>query len=326
MALVQIHAGRVEIVAKSRVRASTLPGQLANPPGGLYPMRSAAFEIDEYRVLEGWPVPVPSCDIRCDTLVSGDGVMLAERETPTGVLTGANYRWVADDDFFNPTTLSWVPIQGSEPTWTAPVDNLPSLINNYEYTVDDERFTSMTALNFDSDTSDYLTTDLSRVMSTVNGYTVIMVMSPNSVFGNNEDRRYNAIWTCEDSPAETNFTVTIEDGYLWVQVDQTENQRGIAMSRAMSIQAPSYLALVFNRPKMAMYLSQGPKDIIVKRLDIAPSNQPFCNQILLGKMPGADLTHTADMALFDLGLYADALSADQVKDEFTLLSKIYGGQ
>ena len=253
MALKQFHPGQITIAVETKARGHSLPRKLTNVPGGLYPMRSACFEIDEYRLLAGWPVPVPVCGIHADTLVSGDGTLLADRDSPTSVLTGANYRWLADPNFFNVTTASWVPIQGGDPIWGGDPTHLPSLINSFEYTVDDERFTSMNALNFDSDTADVLTTNLARAMSTTKGYSIIFVMSPNSVYGNNVDVSYNTLWSNPIDEEATNIELTIQqDGYLWVEFYGSPPQRGIAMNRAIKTSAPSYLAVVIDRPRLSM--------------------------------------------------------------------------
>lgn len=322
MALIQIKAGKVEIVATTVAKAHTVPRALREVPGGLYPMKSAAFEMDEYRLMSGWPVPVPRYDIHASTLVTGDGTTLAERETATSTLTGAAYRWVADADFFNETTGQWVPMQGGEPSWEG-TGHLPTLIHDYEYQVDDERFTEMTALNFDSDTADYLTCDLGRVVTTERGYTVVMVMSPNSVFGN-EDVDYNGVWCNPPDPNTISLDIILKSGYLEVEFSDKPNQQGIAMTQATSISAPSFLALVINRPTMTMYLGQGPGNILSKSLDVGPEALPFNGITWLGRA-SADLLHNADMALFDLGLYGNPLDAAGVKDEFAVLSQIYGG-
>lgn len=325
MALKQIKPGPVQIIVEARTRANTLPRKLTSVPGGLYPMKSAAFEIDEYRLAVGWPVGVPSCDIRSSTLVSGDGSMLADRDNPTAVLTGANYRWVADDDFYNETAVQWVPIQGGSPAWEGDPAHLPTLLSDYEYVIADERFTEMTVLNFDSDTTDALNTNLSRAMSTELGYTLMMVMSPNSVYGNNTDVSFNTLWANPPDPDKTSIELTLVDNYLWVELSDKPIQRGIAMARAVSVASPSYLAVVINRPTLTMYLGQGPSSIAFKTLDIGPKSKPISGDVLLGQHP-ADTLHNGDMALFDLSIYANPLSADQVKDEFALLSGIYGGQ
>ena len=336
MALLPIKPGSIEIISAVTTRGYVAPGTLKDVPGGLFPMKTAAFEVDEYRLLEGWPVPVPPCDIHCDSLVSGDGQLLADRQPPTSVLTGADYRWIADSDFYSQTALQWLPIQGSEPIWTAPTDHLPTLVHDYEYTVGEERFTEMSALNFDSDTADYLTTDLARAMSTDKGYSVIMVMSPNSLYGNNVEVPYNSLWCNPPDPPQPApplprlpvnriaLKVRLKDFYLRVALTDSADQQGIAMSQATSISAPSYLAVVINRPNLTMYLGQGPKNIAAKKLNVGPPSLTMSTVTLLGKDP-ADNDHCADMALFDLGLYATPLSAEAVATEFALLSKIYGG-
>lgn len=330
MPLVSIRLGSVAVTAVAQTKGYTVPKSLGSPPGGLWPMKSAAFEMDEYRLLAGWPVAVPPCGIRCHTMVSGDGIALGDRDSATTITTGADVRWLADPDYFNQTTCEWLPIQGTHPMWSAGPTLIPSLINDYEYTVDDERFTSMSALNFDSDTGDYLTADLNQALSTVHGYTLIMVMSPNSSYGNNIDLPFNAIWCNPPDPQRISLSLTIARDvnhthpYLMVELTDKPIQRGIAMSEATATEAPSYLAVVVNRPKLTMYLGQGPKNISSVKLDIGPPSLPLNGTTLLGKHP-ADGLHNADMALFDLSLYSNPLTTDQVADEFSLLSKIYGG-
>ena len=84
MATVQIVPGAtaVELTARGS-RSATLPPALETPPGGLFPLMSAAFEVDEYRIMSGWPVPVPVCDVRAPVLVSADGAVLDNRDAPT---------------------------------------------------------------------------------------------------------------------------------------------------------------------------------------------------------------------------------------------------
>ena len=82
-----------------RPRSSSPPGagrarshrELLNVPGGLYPLKSAAFEVDEYRIMAGWPVPVPDCDIRIQCLVSAEGDVLGNRDSPTALITEAGH-------------------------------------------------------------------------------------------------------------------------------------------------------------------------------------------------------------------------------------------
>ena len=56
----------------------------------------------------------------------------------------------------------------------------------------------MTALNFDSNTDDYMWNDLDLFMGGVSGYTVLMVLSPNSIYGNDDAIDNNALWGPDD--------------------------------------------------------------------------------------------------------------------------------
>ena len=95
-------SGSTEIIAQSRgTRADTIPPQIREVPGGLYPLHSAAFEMDEYRLMAGWPVPVPAYDIRTDTMMTADGTVLADREHAHLGGHRGHLRWVADDSYYD---------------------------------------------------------------------------------------------------------------------------------------------------------------------------------------------------------------------------------
>ena len=73
------------------------------------------------------------------------------------------------------------------------MEEMPELIYDYEYRVVNERFI-VSALNFDSDTQNHMWTDLASAFGGPLGYTVIMVFSPNSAYGNNVEVPYNGLW------------------------------------------------------------------------------------------------------------------------------------
>ena len=154
MAAVPIVPGKTDVQLTGRGRANRIPPLLLEVPGGLYPLMSAAFEVDEYRIMSGWPVPVPSCDIRINCLISAEGDVLGNRDSPTALITAADMRWVADTNFYDQTTLMWTSLQGHAPVWETTPEHAPTLVTDYEYRFGDERFVGMTALNFDSDTAD----------------------------------------------------------------------------------------------------------------------------------------------------------------------------
>ena len=92
MATVPIVPGKTEGQVVAKGRAHRLPPALLHPPGGLFPLMSAAFEVDEYRMMSGWPVPVPDCDIQIQCLVSAEGDVLGNRDAPTALTTNAAMR------------------------------------------------------------------------------------------------------------------------------------------------------------------------------------------------------------------------------------------
>lgn len=205
MAILPIRAGQSNGQIIARGRATTVPPLLANVPGGLYPFYSAAFELDEYRMKAGWPVPVPDGDIEIPCLVSAEGTVLANREAPSSLITNANMRWIADTNYYDQTTLRWTPIQGGSSPWETSPEHAPTLVTDYNYRVGDERFNDMTALNFDSNTNDYMWINLNLYMGGIQGYTVIMALCPSSIYGNDVTTPANALW----GPDTTTITVVV---------------------------------------------------------------------------------------------------------------------
>jgi hypothetical protein len=325
MAVKQMKPGSTAITARAITKAAVLPKQLLEVPGGLYPLHSAAFEMDEYRLMAGWPVPVPDYDIRVQTLMSADGTMLADRDPPTSLVTGADYRWIADDSYWDLTSLRWAPIQGEAPPWTAMPGSDPTLVTDYAYTVDDERFTEMTALNFDSDTADYLACDLTQIMGGSQGYTIIMVLSPNSVYGNNDDVPANGLLgpMGDTSSPPGWFSLKIRGNYLWLDSDDSTDQKGVSIGQGQRTNAPMFLAVVVGRPQAVLYAASGPSSLLSRRIPTGDASRALRGDFWLGRTPMTPAT--ADMALFDFGIYGDMLSAAAIGAEFAALSTIYGG-
>lgn len=334
MAIVSFTPGRTDISLLATVRVSFEPQPIYEPPGGLYPMRSAAYELNEYRIMAGWPVPVPPYDVHNVGVVSATGERITGREDPLSLTTNAVARWVADEDYYNTTTLTWVAVQrDAELVWKTSTDYTPTFMSGYEYRVGDERI-YRNALNFDSDTRDHMWCDLERVLGGSAGYTVIMVVSLNSVYGNNVDVPYNGLW-CPGraTPAGETFaesidpnwmSVTVQGQYLWFETESDARQAAIPVYGSLSSPAPFYLAMVFGRPETHFYAGPGPSNLQVKTMKAGLASVPLDNGVVLGRGTG-DVLHTADMALFDLGIYANPLSAAEIRDEFSKLSRVYGG-
>lgn len=325
MVVKQMKPGSTAITAKAITKAGVIPPQIRDLPGGLYPLHSASFEMDEYRIMAGWPVPVPAYDIRTDTMMTADGTVLADRDSPVSLVTGATFRWVADANYWDITTLRWAPIQGGAPPWTAMPGSDPTLVDDYEYRIGDERFTEMTCLNFDSDTADYLENDLNLAMGGSQGYSLIMVLSPNSVYGNNEDVPANGLFGPKDddfSPPGW-FSLKIRGNFLWLDTDDSKDLKGVTIGVGQRATAPIFLAVVVGRPQAVLYAASGPSSLLTKRIPTGDATRALRADFWLGRTPLTPAT--ADMALFDLGIYGDMLSATQVANEFALLSQAYGG-
>jgi hypothetical protein len=324
------------VVLEAQARLSENPPQATVAPGGLYPLHAAAYEVDEYRIMAGWPVPVPPYEIRANTMISAIGEVFAQRSDPTSVVTDATVRWVADADYYSVTDLKWRPLSVGplNMDWGTSGNYAPVLIPEYEYRVKNERF-YRTALNFDSDTRKHMWLDMSGVMGGLSGYTVIMVMSPNSQYGNNLSVPYNGLWCPgRPSPGTDTFTedtgdswmgITMQGQYLYLETESKERTRGISINPALNDNAPMYLAMVFQRPDVVFYVGEGPSSVRVKTLPSGEAAATSLNgEIVLGRTTG-DVLHTADMALFDLGIYTKLLTATEVAAEFSKLSQAYGG-
>jgi len=324
VAQIPIIPGKAEAILTARGRAVRIPPQLLDAPGGLYPLMSAAFEVDEYRIKSGWPVPVPDIDIRIDCLVSAEGDKITNRPEPTALVTNADMRWVADANYYDEVACRWTPIQSNVSPWTCAPESTPTLITDYEYRFGDERFVNMTALNFDSNTADSMTNDLGLSIGGVQGYTLIMVMSPNSIYGNDPSVLENVLW----GPQETDgnwVMLTITDQAVWMRTESKPAQKGVAIGNALQSTAPSYLAVVVGRPTTTLYAASGPTRVLVKSLPAGPVAESLSTRFWLGNgpLPG---TGSVDMALLDLGIYGNPLTKDQVVAEFAELCKVYGGE
>lgn len=325
MATKNIVAGVTEINVSARCSVIDEPQQVMQVPGGLYPLQVKAFEIPEYRVMAGWPVEIPGHDIKIESLISCTGEVITARDNPVALTTDAMVRWVADSGYYSTDTLRWSPLHSDIGlvTWETTVENAPVLVDDYEYRVGNERFYG-DALNFDSDDQCYMSIDMSGYLSGPAGYTLIMVMSPNSVFSNNNAVPYNGIWSPQTRTGNW-MDLTMQGQYLYLETESTNRMRGISVSNAYASATPVYVAVVFDRPTTTMYIGTGPNAIRVKTLPAGSVSVPLNEKLFLGRSSG-DLLHTADMALFDLGLYGDRLTAMEISNQFAILSRAYGGE
>ena len=335
MALKQFRAGRVSILSDSRTKVHKLPKQLESIPGGLYPLRMAHWAIDDYRIANGWPVSIPDHDITARTMVSAEGEVLSDRESARGIETGAMVRWIADDETYDLTSLQWVPYQSDGALlWETSAEYAPTFISEYEYRLDEEIF-FQNGLNFDTDSFEHMWTDLTQVLGGTAGYSVVMCLSLNSVYGDNTDVPYAGLW-CPGSPTPAVgepiseapeggwVSLTLQGNWLYLETDQSPRQRVLAISDLLSTTAPVMIAMVIGRPYTTIYAGRGPSNILRERTSVGSETVPLDGRVVLGRDNG-DILHTADMTILDLGVYGEQLSPLGVKGEFALLSSVYGG-
>jgi hypothetical protein len=160
-------------------------------------------------------------------------------------------------------------------------------------------------------------------MGGVTGYTVLMVLSPNSIYGNDDTVDNNALWGPDSvSGAWTMFTV--KDQAIWMRTEEQPDQMGVAIGNGLASTALTYVALVVGRPQTTLYAASGPSKVLHKALAAGAAPEPLSTRFWLGNGPFLD-SATMDMALLDLGIYGRPLSQAEVVSEITSLSTVYGG-
>lgn len=335
MAIKKFRPGKTTIIASTRNSQRVIPRPLAEMPGGLYPLRMALWETDEYRIGNGWPRSVPTMDIRARTLVSAEGEALAYRESVRDVSTGATVRWISDVDSYDLTALKWYPMQADAPVvWETGTEYAPTYIDDYEYQLETEMFHAE-VINFDADSYEHMWTNLTPLLGGTSAYTVIMCLSLNSVYGNSLDVPYSGLWCpgyptpaigqpMADNIQDGWFSLMLQGNTLYLETDQTRPQKALSITHLLDTAAPVMIALTVNRPTAMVYAGRGPSTISRQPLNVGDVVKPLDPHIALGRTPG-DILHTADMSVLDIGIYPEVLTPSEVKEEFALLSSVYGG-
>jgi len=334
MAVKSFSAGKVDILTQARVNGRYIPKQISELPGGLYPMRMAYWETDPYRIANGWPTAEPAYDIHASTKIVATGEVLAYREQARGVETGAPVRWIADDDLYDTTVLRWGPYQSEMAiNWITSPEYAPTYIDDYEYVVNEESFTAA-ALNFDADSFEHMWADLGPMLAGASGYSVVMCLSLNSVYGNNLAVPYSGLW-CPGTPTPAPgqamvekpnggwISLTLQGTSLYLETDQSKRTNVLSVSDLLSSTAPIMIGMTVGRPYTTIYAGRGPSNIRRASVNIGDQVVPLDSRVVLGRTNG-NILHTADMAMLDLGIYPDRLSAQEMKSEFATLSSVYG--
>jgi hypothetical protein len=316
MAVKNLKPGKTTITNTIATSIKPRNDKVPNVAGGIYPIKMAVFNTDPYRIGLGWPRSVPDCDINTKVLISGTGEVLADRMTPENIDTDAFVRWYPTEETYSEVDMRWDAAQGSPMVWEGATGNLPTLLHDYEYRVGDEVF-FRTALNFDSDTGDYLQGDLNELGGSV-GYSVILVASITSA---NPER--SGLW-CPTSKTGGWVSVEFQGTSIYVETEQTSRTRILQVSNLLETDAPLMLAMCFGRPRTSFYAAAGPSSVISDSLLLGAVPDAFNSSIYRGRTT-EDIEHTLDMAVLDLGIYPSKLTGMEVRDEFATLSALYGG-
>lgn len=324
---------QVQASLTMNAQATVTPPFLSEIPGSLHPLRLAIYDVPEYRMRNGFPTDKPPLDIHADSLFSVTGEVMADRLAPTQINTGAETRWVVDEELFSEDMLSWTPWQDQIPVvLRSSVEYMPTL-TPYEYRIGKEVFLGE-AINFDADSRQHMWLDTQGIMP-LSGYTVIMVVSLNSAYGNTNEIPYSGIW-CHGNPTPAGdsfaepgdawFDLDMMGNYLYLSTEQRDRRQTVSVSERLTSTAPMYIALAAGHPVATVYVATGPG--LVRSLTVptgALLPDALHPGVVLGRSNG-DVLHTADMALFDLGIYGRVLSESEVLAEIALLSQVYGGE
>ena len=335
MGLKYFTPGKSTLSAILHHNGKSIPKTLDEMPGGLYPIRMALWETDRYRIRDGWPVAPPKLDVFARSLVSSSGEVLVYREGPRGIETNADIRWIADEDFFNLDDLTWYPFQNQySVAWHTGATFAPTYIDQYQYRRGNEFFYE-SGLNFDSDSKEHMYIDLGSAIGGSAGYTVVMCLTPNSVYGTNDAVPYSGLWcpgaatpgdaeTFTEPPQGGWVSLTLQGSSLYLESDQTPRARVVRIPQLTSTAAPVYIAMVVGRPYTTIYAGLSTASMTKTLVGIGDQVKPFDGNIVLGRTNG-DLKHCADMMMFDMNFYTDKLSPAEVRDEIAMLAGVYGG-
>lgn len=327
----------VKISLEASVQASFRSPSL--PPEGvlqnLVPIRSQVVTLKDYRVRMGWPVKVPVVDVRSQSLASVTGIRLADRIEPIEVVTGAAARWCGYPGTYDDDAHVWRPIVGDLGTyrWVSSEDFAPAYVEEFKYQVGKELL-SRGALNFDATNRDHMWSQFTGGLVNSTGYTVIMVVWLNSALGNTDNREFSGLW-CPGGPVPdpdedtwdesdiTGYSLMLERLGLVVDTENGQGTQGLNASELIATARPIYVAVTFGHPTTTIYGSLGPGTTKKYTASTGSEEHAQSLQVVLGRSNGS-LLNTADMALFDLGLYADVLTDEQVEAEIRLLAQSYG--
>lgn len=329
MAKVQFPIGGAVTVALQR------PTQLLDEAQFVFhPIRSQVVELDPFVVRKGWPLELPPINAQSRSFVDVGGAILEHRPAPQNVETGAFVRWIASAETFDDVDYTWVPTFSEAPyVWKSSADFAPTLAEDFQYAAGKEVIIR-DAINFDATNQEHMWSQFQAGLEGTSGYTVLMVVWLNSTLGNTEERRFMGIWgpgTVVPDPEETEwdesanegFALLLEDLELVVDTENGENHVGMPAQLLIETGRPIYLAVSFSYPTSTIWAGLGPDSLQRFYCPVGDVEHFQEMNVILGRSNGS-LIHTADMAIFDLGIYSSPLTDGEVRDQISLLSQSYG--
>ena len=166
-------------------------------------------------------------------------------------------RWMADTNYYDKTSLRWAPIQGGASPWerSRPA---PTLITDYEYRVDDERFTEMTALNFDSNTDDYMWTTWTWSMGGSSRLHGDHGAEPElGVRQRRRDHRQRAAGPDRERPTAPGSSFSGSRQLRVLTTERARAERGRDRPGPAGATAPATWRMVVGRPPTTLYAASG---------------------------------------------------------------------
>lgn len=307
-----------------------------DPGRVVVPYNVAQYQLDDYRIRNGWPVEVPKYDVRQEVFASADGEILTSRPNPASITTAADVRWIPTDLTWDPISFKLRPEDGPYAgyVWASSTAFAPTYLTDYSYRVGKE-IVSRTGLNFVSANKEHLWSDFNGGFTGLAGYTVIMVLSLESKFGTDgTDLDFSGL-LCAGHPTPASpdtfaeevtgatTDVQLRGRYLWAAANEMGFQQLFPINLALTRAEPSYLAVVVDPPYTKVYMGFGVATMQVAQVRTGlaePNNLDW----VIGRATG-DVLHCADMTLFDLSLYANPLNDNDLLSEIATLSQAYGG-
>lgn len=284
-------------------------------------LRQMSFDLGAWHVENGWPTPgagparpVVGYDITPDVVTF---------PAPSAVTTNADVRWIGQD-FVSP---NWPSFSGSiSASWLG----TGTSISNYRYITNEITY-SVPGVRLDPDAADYLTANLTALTGTT--YTLILVFKPypgDTESAESDDETTYGLWA-PATAATGQPELRIKNDKIYIK--QSSELSAVAMTKPSGTQRtfsyylrrqqPTYLVFTAGPERFFVYTGTGPSTLERwRQYDVHDLAKTY--DFRLGSY-AADITHTANITVFDVNFYNQALTSAQIVAEVQLLSAAYGG-